>query len=58
MGAAHLSLCRVGWASDSPLTLRFAEGIGFQLACTSPALLGYTCKWRGSAVSARLHDVC
>ena len=41
LGAAHLSLARVGWAFETPFTLRSPSGEIVPLTSTSPAMLAY-----------------
>ncbi len=41
IGAAHLSLKRIGWQFDTPLVLKSAEGALISLTTVSPALLSY-----------------
>ena len=41
MGAASLSLARVGWSFETPFTLRDQKGEIFALTSVSPALLAY-----------------
>ena len=41
LGAAHMSLKRIGWAFATPLVLKSAEGQEFALTMVSPALLAY-----------------
>ena len=41
LGAAHMSLKRIGWTFATPLVLKSAEGQEFALTTVSPALLAY-----------------
>ena len=44
LGAAHMSLKRIGWTFETPLVLRSAEGQQIALTTVSPALLAYHLK--------------
>ena len=41
LGAAHLSLARVGWTFETPLTVRTPSGELLALTSTSPAMICY-----------------